>query len=174
MFFLAEQQKHCTKWARLCVFHFFTRVHSTDTLYFKLTEEWRRDERKRNCGCPTVLAFCVIICSCNAWLTHGSDMSKKGYDRIPWSSHKKNTLGVSPLLLTQSTSLLTRLVSRCVWRGWEGSSYLWYFNTSWMSYNVSIRRSHGSGLSLTRLPTPPLQMPITSLRLSPGLLTDWR
>lgn len=58
------------------------------------------------------ISFYVIF-SISGWLIQGSNMSKKGYNMIPWTLYRKNTLTPS-LLLKHNTSLLTFVITKSV------------------------------------------------------------
>lgn len=78
--FSAEQGKHCIKLTQL-FFSLYLYILPTLSSF-----DFGRTERKRNCGLIFLsLFFCVITFSLRDWLTQGSSMSKKRYDRFSLS-----------------------------------------------------------------------------------------
>lgn len=73
------------KQTQLFLFNLLTFIHWTNTLYLWLIDEKERMERKRNYGLSLLsLSFCVTVFGISDWL-EGSNLSKKGYDRVPRS-----------------------------------------------------------------------------------------
>lgn len=64
-------------------YHFLIHACSTNTL---LPEERGGTERDSGYALSCLsLSFSVIMCSTSGWLMRGSNMSGKGYSRLPWS-----------------------------------------------------------------------------------------
>ena len=88
---------------QLFLVYFLIWTHSTNILY--VYWQIRRNEGKRNYGFPISFSFYVIIFSISGWLIQGSNMSKKGYDMLPWWLYRKSTLGFSPRLFIQTAAM---------------------------------------------------------------------
>lgn len=85
LFYPTRTEEMLQKQTQLFLFNLLTFIHSTNTLYLWLIDEKERMERKRNYGLSLLsLSFCVTIFGISDWL-EGSHLSKKGYDRVPWS-----------------------------------------------------------------------------------------
>ena len=99
-----EQYFYCSKNnIHMHVQSFKIWTHSTNILY--VYWQIRRNEGKRNYGFPISFSFYVIIFSISGWLIQGSNMSKKGYDMLPWWLYRKSTLGFSPRLFIQTAAM---------------------------------------------------------------------
>lgn len=60
-------------------------THILPKCYLQSTDEYGRTERKSIYVLPyRFFSFHVITFSISGWLTHGSNMSKKWYDMVPW------------------------------------------------------------------------------------------
>ena len=78
--FLPELWQCCTKWAHLCLFHFLVHTQATHILYFQLTGESGRTERKKNNGLPC--SWFSFILGISDWPVDGSCMTKNGCNRV--------------------------------------------------------------------------------------------
>lgn len=83
--FLPGQWKCCMQLIQMLLFNFLIYLRFSNILIW-LTNEEGRTESKRNYMLPYLyFSLYVIIFRVNGWLIQWNSVSKKRYDRVPWS-----------------------------------------------------------------------------------------